>query len=425
MIKRSGNRLIDALKIKRATYHLWTFGFSKLISSFGAQVYAFAISFYILQLTGSASNFAMNLIFSILPRALAAPYVGYIADTYSKKKVVIISQIATTLAIGGLLIFSINVGLSLPAIYLTTAVLSITSAFSGVTFSSSITGLVDEARIQKAMAINQMSISFAAIGSPAIGGLLYGTVTMQTFLIGYMVASICAVILESTMNFTLFKEPSGEIAERERVWENMKAGFQYLKREPMLMLFIWIALFVNFFFGAFQVGYSFVLIEKLKMISTHFGITEGALAVGMFSMAIYLSARKEVKFPLIVGKRGILLMGISMAAISIPLFFSFSYNLMFVYYIGIMFIFGLLSTLVNTPLQVLLQKKVDDQYKGRVFALLETLSIALMPLGMVIFGILYDLLPAQWILIGSSLLLIIYTLIMTRKSIMNKVHPAV
>ncbi|WP_347177998.1 hypothetical protein [Sporosarcina thermotolerans] len=42
----------EVLKLKRATYHLWTFTISKLISSFGAQVYAFAVSFYILQLTG-------------------------------------------------------------------------------------------------------------------------------------------------------------------------------------------------------------------------------------------------------------------------------------------------------------------------------------------------------------------------------------
>ena len=157
----------EVLKLKRATYHLWTFTISKIISTFGAQVYSFAISFYILQLTGSASSFAMNLICSILPRTLVAPFAGYVADNYSRKMIVIVAQIATTIAIGGLLIVSLTAGLSLLAIYTTTVILSITSLFSGVTFSSSITGLVDEARIQKAMSLNQISISFAAIGSPA------------------------------------------------------------------------------------------------------------------------------------------------------------------------------------------------------------------------------------------------------------------
>ena len=165
----------DVLKLRKATYHLWTFTISKLISSFGAQVYAFAISFYILQLTGSATSFAINLICSILPRTLVAPFAGYVADNYSSKTIVITAQIATTIAIGGLLTYSLISGLSLIAIYTTTCILSLTSLFSGVTFTSSITGLVDEARIQKAMSLNQISISFAAIGSPAVGGLLYGT----------------------------------------------------------------------------------------------------------------------------------------------------------------------------------------------------------------------------------------------------------
>ena len=164
----------DVLKLKRATYHLWTFTTSKIISSFGAQVYAFAISFYILQMTGSATSFATNLICNILPRTLIAPFAGYVADNYSRKAIVITAQIATTLAIGGLLAVSLTSGLSLIAIYTTTCVLSITSQFSGVAFTSSITGLVDEARIQKAMSLNQMSISFAAIGSPAVGGFYMG-----------------------------------------------------------------------------------------------------------------------------------------------------------------------------------------------------------------------------------------------------------
>ena len=60
-----------------------------------------------------------------------------------------------------------------------------------------------------------------------------------------------------------------------------------------------------------MVGYAFILIEKMKMQSEHFGLTEGAFAVGMLLMSIYLSARKDIKYPLLVGKRGIFVMGIN------------------------------------------------------------------------------------------------------------------
>jgi MFS family permease len=417
--------LSEAIKFKRATYHLWTFTISKLISSFGAQVYAFAISFYILQITGSATNFATNLICSILPRAIMAPFAGYVADRYSRKTIVICAQVATTLAIGGLLTVSIVSGLSLIAIYTTTVILSITSTFSGVTFTSSITGLVDEKRIQKAMSMNQMSISFAAIASPAVGGLLYGTVSMPVFLMIYLAASTTAVILESTMNFKLFAKRK-EIVEgepKESMLQSMKAGFSYLKLQSVLMTIIWISLVINFLFGAFQVGYSFILIEKMKMGSVHFGITEGAHAVGMVVMSIYLSVRKELKYPLLVGKWGIVSMGIVMGAVALPLLLQLPYNGIFAFYTVLMFSFGVLVIFVNTPIQVMMQKMIDDDYKGRVFSILETMAIALMPLGMVLFGFLYDVLPAQWILLTSSVFLILIVLIMARPSVVRKAHP--
>lgn len=415
----------EVLKLKKATYHLWTFTISKLISSFGAQVYAFAISFYILQITGSATSFAMNLICSLLPRTLVAPFAGYVVDKYSRKTIVITAQVASTLAIAGLLTISLNFGLSLVAIYTTTVMLSIASTFSGISFSSSITGLVDEKRIQKAMSLNQMSISISAIGSPALAGVLYGTVEMPTFLVMYMSASIIAVILESTMNFKLFAKRK-EVVEgepKESMWQSLKAGFAYLKLQPILMAIIWIALFINFLFGAFEVGYSFILIEKLKMPSEHFGLTNGAFAVGMLLISIYLSTRKEVKYPLLVSKRGIIVLGIVMASIGLPLLIDMEYSIMFSFYLFINFSFGATMMIVNTPMLVMMQKMIDDDYKGRVLSILETMSMALMPLGVVIFGFLYDVFPAQWILIIAGSILIGVVLVMARPSVMRKAHP--
>ncbi|WP_099364627.1 MFS transporter [Fredinandcohnia onubensis] len=417
--------MTELQKLKRASYHLFTFTISKIISSFGAQVYAFAISFYILQLTGSATSFATNLICNLLPRALIAPLAGYAADKYSRKKIVIISQLVTTLAIIGLLFVSMTYGLSLIAIYTTTVVLSIATSFTGVTFTSSITGLVDEERIQRAMSLNQISMSFAAIGSPAVGGLLYGTVSMELFLGMYIVASIIAVLLESTMNFNLFsnRKAKEESEQKETMWESIKAGITYLKTKQVLMTMIWISLIINFLFGAFEVGYSFILIEKLKLESQHFGFTQGAFAIGMLLFSIYFSIRKEVKFPFLVSKRGIIGLGVIMGAMAVPLLISLSYWSVFVYYFVAMFTFGSMIIVVNTPIQVMMQKMIDDDFKGRVFSILESMAVALMPLGMIIFGYLYDVLPGQYILITSAVILIGVILVLARPSVVRKAHP--
>ena len=304
-------------------------------------------------------------------------------------------------------------------------ILSLTSLFSGVTFSSSITGLVDEGRIQKAMSLNQMSISFAAIGSPAVGGLLYGAVSMPVFLIMYMVASVIAVLLESTMDFKLFAKRK-EVVEgepKEPMLESMKAGLRYLMKQPILKTMVVISLFINFLFGAYQVGYSFILIEKLKINAQHFGFTEGAFAIGMLLLSIYFSTRKELKFPFLVSKWGIVVLGVLMGTVALPLLINMSSTMLVVFYIVLMFFFGATMMVTNTPIQVMMQKMIEDDYKGRVFSIIETCAMALMPLGMVLFGFLYDIFPAEGILIVSSMLLILVTLFLARPSVVRAAHP--
>ncbi|MDP4085537.1 MAG: MFS transporter [Bacillota bacterium] len=415
----------ESLKFKKAIYHIWTFTASKLISSFGAQVYSFALSFYILRLTGSAMSFATNLICNILPRTIAAPIAGHFADKYSRKTIVIVAQIVTVMAIGGLLVVSLEFGLSLAAIYTTSCILSLTSMFSSITFTSSITGLVNKEKIQKAMSLNQMSISFASIGSPAVGGLLYGVVSMPVFLMIYMLASSIAVILESTMNFNLFAHRNNkEPEDKESLKESIKAGLNYLKMQPLLLTLISISLFINFLFGAYQVGYSFILIKKFKMTSQQFGFTEGAFAVGMLLLSFYFSVRNEVKFPFVVSKRGIIGMGFIMGAVALPLVIQMP-QLIFIYYMGLSFGLGSLIITVNTPMQVMLQKQIDDDYKGRIFSILEMMAMALMPLGMLLYGYLYDVFPAQWIIILSSSLLVGSVLVLARPSVVRKIHPQI
>ena len=84
-----------------------------------------------------------------------------------------------------------------------------------------------------------------------------------------------------------------------------------------------------------------------------------------------------------------------------------------------MFIFGVTNVMTNMPIGVLFQKSIDDEYKGRVFSILETISMSLMPLATIIYGFLFDVLPAELLFIVSGLCLIVATLYTLRPSIIN------
>ncbi len=60
-----------------------------------------------------------------------------------------------------------------------------------------------------------------------------------------------------------------------------------------------------------------------------------------------------------------------------------------------MMLTGIAIMVVNIPMQVHMQKTTDPNYLGRVFGLLETIATAIAPLGMIVYGLLLDMLPTS------------------------------
>ncbi|HWL25875.1 MAG TPA: MFS transporter [Ureibacillus sp.] len=415
----------ETIKLKKATYHLYTFLVSKMISALGANVYSFGMSMFILSITGSALSFAANLIFSIIPRTILAPIAGILVDKFSRKTIVLTGQAGIVLTILGLLTYSLIFGLSIPAIYVTTVFYSICSTFTGIAFSASIGNLVDEERLQKAMSFNQLSLSIAGIGGPVVGGMLFGFFNIEMFLIINVIAYAIAFLLEATMDFKLYsknQEQSSEV-KKESMMSSLKEGLSYLKTKPVVSSLLWVLLLLNMFFTAVNVGLSFILVNILKIEYSLIGIIEAGSAIGMLLFSIYFATRSNVKYPLLFSKRSILGMSLLVSAIAVPLLITFSSSVNFIYFFIVMFLFGSFGVLTNTPIGVLLQKEVEENYRGRIFGILEMVAMGMMPLGTLIFGILYDIIPAQYILIVSSITLVAIVIIFLRRSVIELAHP--
>jgi DHA3 family macrolide efflux protein-like MFS transporter len=73
-------------------------------------------------------------------------------------------------------------------------------------------------------------------------------------------------------------------------------------------------------------------------------------------------------------------------------------------------LFGVAVPLFNTPSAVLIQEHVEENYLGRVFSILTMLMTSVMPLGMLVFGPLAELIRIEWILLGTGALMPLYAL---------------
>ena len=78
----------------------------------------------------------------------------------------------------------------------------------------------------------------------------------------------------------------------------------------------------------------------------------------------------------------------------------------FILYLLLMFFYGIALTAVQTSITTLLQEKSESAMHGRVFGIFSTMYAGFLPLGMLLFGPLADLLPLQWLMAGSGAALI-------------------
>ncbi|MGH0951129.1 MFS transporter [Bacillus mycoides] len=394
-------------KMKIATRNIILMMIGKMTSLLGAGIYTFAMGLYVLKTTGSGMGFATTLICGSIPRMICGPIAGAVADRVNRRWLVIGTDLLSSLTMLIMFILATIFGPSLLFIYVSAALLSICASFYSVSLTSSIPNLVDEERIQKASALNQTASSLSNILAPIIGGVVFGFFSIKTFFLLNSITFFLAVIVQLFIVFDLYKK---ELAEsKEHFLTSIKEGFSYVKRQHETYGLMKIAVGVNFFASALFVSLPYIIIKNLHLSSKQLGVVEGMLAVGMLIGAIVLSVRKEVNNPFRSVYIGLFLFaGLSLCTV-FPLLVIIPKVASFIYYITFMILTGISMMVVNIPMQVHMQKTTDPNYLGRVFGLLETISTAIAPLGMIVYGLLLDMLPTSIVMmtLGGGLLLVV------------------
>src|SRR5690606_28441662 len=105
---------------------------------------------------------------------------------------------------------------------------------------------------------------------------------------------------------------------------------------------------------------------------------EVAFSIGMMIGGGVIASWGGFKNKIVTQTFASLIMALSTIALGIvPLFWI---------YLAFMALFGLAMPIFNTPANVLLQEKVEEDYLGRVFGVMGMITTSMMPLGMLIFG---------------------------------------
>jgi len=409
--------------LKNRNFTLLIFG--RLVSLLGSRIQSFALSIYVLAQTGSAAQFASLLAITMLPNLILGPVAGIFVDRWDRKKIIVYLDLLNGALIGiTAIVFWVNGELSLGYIYAVSIVFSIISLLFGPASSTVIPTVVEKEQLIEANSMNAFVLSIGRLVAPAIAGVIYGFYGLFAVLVVNAISFILSAISEmfivlpklekkeSKMNYHIFKE---EFLE----------GVRFVRGNQLIFSITTVATVLNFAFTPIMsIGMIFILKEMMLITDAQYGIMQSVIVVGsMVAPIITPKVSKKIKLGTLFFWHIIIVSGLFFMAafISSSLFRVELFSNSAAYYMlmAVNFLVALLITTGNIALGTINQKNIPLELLGRVGTFRNSMVTAVIPLGQILFGFLFDNLDA-WICLTISGSILLVTIIAFRKSFVSK-----
>lgn len=384
----------------------WAFRFftiwgGQAISLLGSSLVQFALIWYVTKETGSATMLAMVTLAALLPQVLLGPFAGALVDRWNRRIIMIVADSSIAAATLMLAWLFATGRVEVWHIFVLAAVRSLGGAFHHPAMTASTSLMVPDKHLARVAGANQTLQGVISIAAPPLGALLIEWISTQNVLFIDVVTAIFAVV---PLFFIPIPQPQRHIDEangsRERTsyWQDLRAGFSYVRAWPGLFWLIILAMALNFLLGPTSSLLPLVITNIFNGGATELGWVQSVFGVGVIIAGVLLSIWGGFKRRIITSFFGVIGIGLSVAAIGfVPA------NMFYMVLIAHFFV-GFSQVFANGPLQAIFQSSIEPEMQGRVFSLLGAGATAMMPIGLMIAGPLSDLVGIRfWYIFAGSI----------------------
>ncbi|MCG3087606.1 MFS transporter [Sporosarcina cyprini] len=366
---------------------------STVVVSLGGSVYTFAISYFILQETGSALYFSINTAILSIGAILALPLSGVLVDSKDRKTIVITFEALSALTLLFLSVYIGVFGFHIYVLFLITAIRSIITPVIGNAFDASLTQLFDKENIQKTLGkIGTYRTTIGLLG-PILAGVIYGFLSLQEMIVIFLIMQLISLFSNVFLKFdkqTYEVEQEGAANWFKRFGNRITFGYHYIKKAEVLKKIVILSVIINFVgVASFSVLPETIMIKELKFTPYQVGIVGAIFGFGALTGSLLLS-KVKIHNPLNVIKYAFLIVAIFLLSFTLPVYYEIKTALAMVYTAFVGFMMAGVFQFISIPLSSYMQKTVPDEYKGRVFSMNSALSMVLIPIGTILYGLLYE-----------------------------------
>jgi MFS family permease len=158
----------------RNFFLLWQ---GQFVSQIGSQAYAIAMMLWVKHETGSASLMGFLMMVSMIPFVILGPIAGTFADHFSRRKIIIFSDILSgipVLTLAFLMFYLPHASQFLiVCLFLVNVTLAIIRSFFNPAIAASIPDIVPREKVSAANSLNQSSVQISQFIGQGIGGYLF------------------------------------------------------------------------------------------------------------------------------------------------------------------------------------------------------------------------------------------------------------
>lgn len=372
--------------------------FSFLINQTGFWISHISLQGMMVQLSEN-DTFKNGLLFFVLflPAFILAPVSGVAADRFDRKKIMISSYLGVAATCFVLTWGTASGWMTADGLLVVAFAMGISFTFAGPASMAMAANAVTPEDLPSAIAMQSVANNLTRVVGPLLAAPLVVTGQFQVAFFLYFVTGLVAAGLTARMKVAAYEPDSGEAG----IFARIAMGISHARsRHPAMPALLTVAMLS--FFGVSHTVLLPAFASEALGDGSYFALI--AAATGLGAMAGALRAGR-VGAQVTIGRAtlGMVAYGLALAAFSVS----------HVLWLALLaqFILGFFYFSVMTRLQMLIQKIVDENLRGRIMSLFQVCWAGTIPFGSLAMGYAASVVGTPVTLLVSSGICVVYGLV--------------
>ncbi len=369
-------------------YILWS---TQSLSHLGSAMTSFALTLWLYEKTGSALSTAALSVCTYAPYVVMSIFAGAVSDKFDKKKTMLVCDALAALTTVLVFILYRTDLLSIWHLYAVNVVSGLMNTVQQPASEVANTLVVPKEHYQKTSALQSLSGSLVAIGSPLLAAAMYGLAGLDA-VIAVDLATFAAAFL-ALLLFIRLPAVGRKTGKEEKVLKLAREGPGFLKEHRLVLDVILFMSGVNLVASAFDAVLPALVIPRygdsvLGIVTSCSGI---AMVLGSLLATVMPKPRNRVRVIYLT-------MLFSLGTENFLLAFSRSPVL----WCAGQIIGWILVPVMSANQNVIMRSSIPVELQGRVYACRNTMQFFTIPIGLVLGGFMVDNVCEPFMSVNSS-----------------------